>query len=186
MRSLGSELQRLPPFQNLTITDTTMWFCRATILHACWPPKHMLAVGSVSYCLRCLAVGDGGFGVLPRRPWMRAAGIRGLVSLAVLGGRHFVSVAPYEQAELVEQHSQTVPDQGNHLQRLSDSLGVRSVPELANKLGYDGPFELLSMWACLFGAKQLRGVAGRGFNTNVLVERAWKPWPRPERCYCLL
>ena len=106
---------------------------------------------------------------------MRAAGIRSLVSLAVLSGRHFVSLAPYEQAELVKVHSETVPDQGKHLQRLSDSFGVHSMPDLANKLGYDGPLELLSMWACLFGGKQLVGVAGRGFNTALLVERARMP-----------
>ncbi len=116
-----------------------------------------------------------GFSFLPCRPWMRAAGIRGLVSLAVLGGRHFVSLAPYEQAELVELHSETVPDQGKHLKRLSESLGVRSMPDLANKLGYDGPLELLSMWACLFGGKQLVGVASKGFNTSLLVEHARMP-----------
>ena len=49
------------------------------------------------------------------------------------------------------------------------------MPDLANKLGYDGPLELLSMWACLFGGKQFLGVASKGFHSSVLVERARRP-----------
>ena len=106
---------------------------------------------------------------------MRAAGIRSLVSLAALGGRRYISLAPYELAEAVEQHSHTVPDQSNHLQRLAKSLGVSSMPDLAGKLGYDGPLELLSMWACLFGSKQLVGVADTGLNPDLALERARTP-----------
>jgi hypothetical protein len=106
---------------------------------------------------------------------MRAAGIHGLVSLSRLGGHRFLSLAPYESAEAVGQHMETVPDQGRHLQRMANSVGEATMPGLASKLGYDGPLELLSMWTCLFGSSALAGVAKRGLDTTVVLERA--RWP---------
>ena len=106
---------------------------------------------------------------------MRAEGIRGLVSLVALGGGRYVSLAPFVLAEAVDKHSDTVPDQGKHLERFANLLGVRSMPELANRLGYDGPLELLSMWACLFGVKQFVGVALQGLDINVMLECARMP-----------
>ena len=124
------------------------------------------------------AMGVGGSALaalLAPRPWMRAEGIRGLISLVLLGGHRYVTLAPNEHAEAVQQHSDMVPGQCNHLQRLAKSLGVSSMPDLAGKLGYDGPLELLSMWACLFGSKQLVGVADTGLNPNLALKRARNP-----------
>jgi len=112
---------------------------------------------------------------------MRAAGIRGLVSLAALGGHRYVSLAPYELAESVGRHCKTVPDQGGHLVRIANLLGVSTMPALANALGYDGPLELLSMWACLFGGKQFVGVADKALNANMALECACSPQPRLKR-----
>jgi len=113
--------------------------------------------------------------LLAPRPWMRAEGIRGLISLVLLGGHRYVTLAPHELAEAVQQHSDTVPGQCNHLRRLATSLGVSSMSNLASQLGYDGPLELLSVWASLFGSKQLVGVADTGFNPTLVLERARSP-----------
>ena len=90
--------------------------------------------------------------LLAPRPWMRAEGIRGLISLALLGAHRCVTLAPHELAEAVQQHSDTVPGQCNHLRRLATSLGVSSMSNLANQLGYDGPLELLSFLLYTFDA----------------------------------
>lgn len=87
---------------------------------------------------------------------MRAAGIHGLVSLSCLGSNRFGSLAAYEQAEQVASHMTTVPDQNQHLAYLSQAVGVNNMQLLANRIGYDGPLELLSMWTCLFGGPTLR------------------------------
>ena len=109
-----------------------------------------------------------------RRPWMRAAGIHGLVSLSCLGSNRFGSLAAYEQAEQVTNHMTTVPDQNQHLACLSQAVGVNNMQLLANRIGYDGPLELLSMWTCLFGGPTLRlftRIEAR-VTSKVMVERA--------------
>ena len=47
------------------------------------------------------------------------------------------------------------PDQSNWSHRLL-GRGGRSIGKLCEAVDYDGPVELLSMWACLFGDGELR------------------------------
>ena len=47
------------------------------------------------------------------------------------------------------------PDQSNWSHRLL-GRGGRSIAKLCEAVDYDGPVELLSMWACLFGDRELR------------------------------
>ena len=91
---------------------------------------------------------------------MRRSGIQRLVDVRVAGCG---GDEPYLQyaAQRVAFHAQLcthcryAADAHGLLQHCGNVLGVQTVWELAQRLGYTGPIELLSMWLCLLGGGTL-------------------------------
>ena len=112
---------------------------------------------------------------------MRRSGIQRLVDVRVAGCE---GDEPYLQyaAQRVAFHAQLcthcryAADAHGLLQHCGNVLGVQTVWELAQRLGYTGPIELLSMWLCLLGgAPSVRLLPGTCCQALVLQHLRARP-----------